>query len=319
MTVCLLCVATLTGCTSWALLRSTTEQGASSMDLRYRQVIENLAMVYAHQEYVPAYSTIYSGTADVNDNVKLTSQTSWTRTAAKPSGYMTAFATQSIDVLGSRAIKNTWSLDPTIVPEKLRALRAACCWVTHGEAEVGPDHSLLESYQPPDYEKGVLGSPAGYYFGVADKLSELPSDWLHFANCWSAVPRRACYWAGCDGKYVWVGPEGMEGLSQFTLIIQAIARIDFSTLFYPMAQTRTIIRHIPIDSQRRTVASFDPFAGTRSATSNPPQLSVTVYVDQDGLLTPGANLPAIPPKVRYDNVGQYSQLTSVINASSKSP
>jgi hypothetical protein len=310
--VAMLLLVSISGCTSWALERTTISQAESAMDLRYRQVIENLALVNANPTALPAYSTIFSGTADVNDNVKLTSVTSWARTAVKPFGFMTAFSTESVDVLGSRAIKNTWALDPTIVPEKLRAMRAICCWVTHGEQAVEEaDKALLESYQAPDYEKGIPGSPKGYYFGVIERVRALPDGWLNCVDHRRHIPRRACYWAGCHGKYVWVGAEGMEGFSEFTLIMQGIARVQFATLFYPPPRTRTIARSIPFN--------LPPEPGAPASGSPQDSATVTVYLDEDGLLTPGEGQPAIPPKVRYDNVGQYSQLTSIVNASSKSP
>jgi hypothetical protein len=276
-------LAGLSGCTSYALQQSTITHGESSMDLRYREVIENLGMIYVNPHALPAYVSIYSGTADVNDSVKFSSATAWARTATKPAGYMTAFASQSIDLLGSRAIKNNWAMDPTVVPEKLRAMRAACRWVLFGPDSVGPDIMLLKSYQPPDFRKlPPEGDPDGYYFGVIDRLVSLPANWLHFACRHGDIPKQACYSAGCGDKYVWVGPDGMEGLSKFLLIIQGIARVDFGSLYYPRPYTRTML--------------FDPLPYP-SAPPPPdgPRITVTAYVDAMGRLTPGDGLPAIPP------------------------
>ena len=47
--------------------------------------------------------------------------------------------------------------------------------------------------------------------------------------------------------------------------------------------------------------------------------SATLNVDPNGFLTPGQNQPALPLKARIDNVGQYADLKSVINAAAKSP
>jgi hypothetical protein len=299
-------LCSLSGCTNFVLKQSTITHGESSMDLRYREVIENLAMIYANPYAIPSYVSIYSGTVDVNDSLKFTSATAWARTATKPAGYMTAFASQSMDVLGSRAVKDNWAMDPTIVPEKLRAMRAACRWVLFGPNCVGPDVMLLKSYEPPDWRNPANpgGDRPGYYFGVMDKLASLPRDWLHLANRHGDVPKRACYSAGCGDKYVWVGPDGMEGLSDFLLIMQGLARVDFGSLYYPRPYTRMI--------------AYDTIPPA-TAPQSVPRLTVTAYVDADGQLTPNDGVPAIPPKTRLDNVGKYSDLISIINASAKSP
>jgi hypothetical protein len=101
----------------------------------------------------------------------------------------------------------------------------------------------------------------------------------------------------------------MEGLTEFLLVLQAIARVDIGTSYYPLPLTRTIAWQISIDPQNPDVAP----ANNQGATA-----TVTINVDQDGLLTPGANQPAIPPKGRFDNVGQNADLKAIINATAKS-
>jgi hypothetical protein len=330
----------LSGCTTWALRQTTLSQAESSTDLRYREIIDNLAMIYANPDALPAYASIYTGAADINDNLKFTTQAIWTRTNPA-AGYMTAFAAASADVLGSRAEKGTWTLDPTIVPEKLRAMRAACRWALFGPEAVGPDVRLLKRYEPPQF-KGlghskstapdvllkpfetpqfgiaepsspkvyVPGDPPGIYFDVVDRLGAIRPGWLHCEGCRSAIPRTACYWQGCHGKYVWVGPDGMEGLSQFMLVIQGIARVHYDTLHYPRPRTREVVKNIVIDA----VNPNEP-AGPGERL----HATVTVYLDDDGNVTPGDGKPAIPPKVRNDNVGQNSDLKSIISATAKSP
>lgn len=61
-------------------------------------------------------------------------------------------------------MKNNWSLDPTIVPEKLRAMRAACRWVADGPETVGPDIRYLLRYRPVVHTDGfrlsVISDPS---------------------------------------------------------------------------------------------------------------------------------------------------------------
>jgi len=135
------------GCTSTALKRATLFQAQSSMDLRYKEVVENLAMVASNPDILPAYSTIFAGTADINDTGKATSTSVWSRIAMKPFRFASFFSTQTADFLGSRAIKSNWTLDPVIVPEKLRAIRAASRWVILGPQNAGPDIVYLKTYE----------------------------------------------------------------------------------------------------------------------------------------------------------------------------
>jgi hypothetical protein len=141
------------GCTSVALKRATLLQAYSSSDLRNNEVIENLAML-ADQPYIlPSYPSIYAGTSDVNDIVKATSTSVWARTALqKPLRYTSLFSTETADFMGSRAVKSNWTLDPTVVPEKLRAMRAACQWIVLGPEHIGPDVQYLLRYEPPTYQ-----------------------------------------------------------------------------------------------------------------------------------------------------------------------
>jgi hypothetical protein len=305
------------GCTAVALKRATLSHAASSTDLRYKQAIENLAMSAADPDILPAYSSIYAGTTDVNDNVRATSASVWARTAQKPFRFSSFFSTQTADFVGSRAVKSNWTLDPTVVPEKLRAMRAACRWVTIGPENVGPDMKYLMAYRPAKFEEPAPSPPeeaasynlrlkeypfeSGYYFDVADQLAGLPPGWLHCENRQRDVPRDACFWAGCHGKFVWVGPEGMASLSQFVLILQKIARVDFSSAYYPRTRTRKVKQNFQFVEGGKTY-----FA------------SATFYLDENGLLTSGDGVPAIPMKTRIDNVGLNSDLRSVINAAAKS-
>ena len=313
-----LCSCLSAGCTSLALKNATLAHVGSSTDLRYRETVENLAMTAANPSFLPSYSSIFAGTTDVNDIVRGSSATVWLRTALKPIGYATGFSTETADFFGSRAVKSNWTLDPTIVPEKLRAMRAASRWAVNGPDEVGPDIRYLKTYEPAQHEEvtvagkeGELARPTlvevkpgdepGSYFDVADRLAGLPRGWLHVEERRCDVPRGACYWAGCGDKYVWVGEGGMAGLSEFLLILQQIARADYDSTYFPKTQTRTVQKDFVFSELGKNYVA-----------------TATLYLDENGRVTPSAGLPAIPVKSRIDNVGTNADLKSVINASAKS-
>jgi hypothetical protein len=313
------------GCTSVALKKATLSHAGSSTDLRYVEAIENLAMSASNPHVLPAYSSIFAGTTDINDSIKGSSVSVWVRNALQhPLRYVQFFSTQNAEFIGSRAVKSNWTLDPTVVPEKLRAMRAACWWVTQGAENVGPDIDYLLAYEPAEYDDRRIANlsldsdppvygrqlrkaplHSGYYFDVVARLRELPDGWLHIENRRCTVPRNACYWSSSGDKFVWVGPEGMAAFSEFVLVLQKIARTEISSAYFPKTQTRKI----------QTNFTFDEDVGGENKTF---LADATYFLDENGILTTGENAPAIPVKKRRDNVGTNSDLRSVINASAKS-
>jgi hypothetical protein len=291
----LLTLTLFSGCLVDAAKRESVSQIATSMDMRYREVIENLAMIYANPDALPAYSSIYYGTINMQDTVMVSPTTTWARNAAGA----VLFSSQALDIPASRQVTENWSLDPQNVPEKLAALRAACQWVLFQSRPMDHDGLTLGSYQP--------NLCPGYYFGVDTQLATLVATepcWLHSSEHRSDVPHCACYWAGCHGKYVWVEPSGMHGLSQFTMILQQIARYDLSKGPQPSPKARQVTANNVKVCQKST-------GETKTVKS------ITFYVDENG--SPVAQGAAfLPQKYRYDNVGQYSELKSAFSAATKS-
>jgi hypothetical protein len=300
-------LAASTGCTSLALKRATLSLAESSGDLRYKEVMENLAIIASNPDMIPSYCSIFAGSADINDTVKATSISVWARTALqKPARYTTFFSQQTADFTGMRSSKSNWTLDPAIVPEKLRAIRGACRWAVYGQENVGADLNYLKSGAgaralPPAERVGDKDALLpGYYFDVVDRLNRLPRGWVHRADHRIDIPHHASYWAGCNGKYVWVGPEEIPYLSELSLVLQKIARADLEASYFPKAHTRQIDHVFTIP-------------GTNSVAK------ATFFIDDYGFLTAGDGIAALPRKKREDNVGNNSELRSVINASVKSP
>lgn len=274
-----------------SLKRHTISQAQSSADLRYHEVLENLALVYENPAALPAYCSIYYGTTDIMDTIPVTAGSTWSRMLT-PHPF-TVFTGQSLDFNTSRSIKKNWTLDPTVVPEKIYAMRCACWWVLYGEHNQFGSSLTLERYDPHQ------NLPEGYYFDVAHRLRCLPAGWLHM-GCQREVAWNACYKAGCHGKHVWVTEEGKAGLSQFTLVLQDIARASCDAVHYPPVTTTEVMISAP---QGKT------------ATNLPAGVSkVTVYVDQNGYVTPGNGVASLPRKNRTDNVGNDADLKSAVIA-----
>jgi len=303
------------GCTNMALERATLAQASSVADLRYSEVLENLAMVADDPAVLPAYSSIFAGTAEISDTAAANSTT---LTLVRASRGAVTFGMETIDVPLSRNIKENWTLDPVVVPEKLRALRCACRWILTRSSDSASDGEVhLAKYKPPatcDHKDFVdpgfacdhkeVGNP-GFYFDVMDRLKLIPPDWLHVGRR-QEVSHDACYHAHCHDTYVWVTPDGIDGLTKFALVVQAIARVQIDTVYFP----QPVINTVKVVKQWTPESEVKP--GNRTITS-----TATLYVDQEGWLVPNATTAAIPLKVRNDNIGTNAGLRSLISTSSK--
>jgi hypothetical protein len=313
--LCCLLLACTNGCTTLALNRQSLLQTSSAVDVRYREVMENLAMLKADPLKLPAFSSIYSGTTNIADTVPVNLNNSASISkAGAPLTY--AF---SMDYPLSRAVTQNWTLDPTIAPEKLRAMRCAYSWVLFGPNCQCGDCSSLENY--------AEGAPPGYYFNVANQLLAIPPGWIHSGRKCN-VPKGAYYAANCGDVYVWVMPQDMEYLTSFFLVIQEIARVSDDSVLYPKVNTSKIVLDLskyangPLenDSTGPAPTEMKKEWGDLYSKDDVRRIGkVTVYVDQYGWVTPGAGLPAVPRKARLDNVGTASDLKSAILAAIKGP
>ncbi len=290
------CLLGATGCTTASLTRNTVAQGASTTELRYREVMDGLATVADNAGALPAYAAVYTGSAVVTDTEQLVSTTMWQH--VKGAGSQNGFASEAANPQFTRSVGLNWSIDPLIVPEKLEAARAACRWAVYGPERLTPeDRSLLASPEQ---------SPTpGRHFGVADRLAGLPPGWLG-KGTHQEVPASACYKGHCGSTWVWVMPEGMAALAEFTVVIQDIARVysNSPSLFAPPVPTSAV----------RIVTDVGTPVGP-CPDHNPGAVAVVLTVDPLHHLVPPT--PYYP--VRIDNVSTESHFSSKISAASITP
>jgi hypothetical protein len=315
----LLTTIALSGCVTQSLRHQTSSQVATIMEMRYNEVIENLALIYANPEALPAYTSIFVGTTDVGDTVQATAATTWTRSQVGSGPFVTLFSKQTLDIPFTRSVKDNWTLDPTVLPEKLTAIKLACRWAVYGLESVkdDPDFHCLGKYRAP---MSLLPNPSEMrpecYFDVLDQLTSLENNyhrcWLHFCDGLQR-PRCAHYWASCHGKCVWVEPDGMEAFSQFTLVIQKIARATYDSALQPPVQTRAVKW---TSAPLKCVDSTDKTCETQI---HGVTVTANWYVDAWGTPTPGDGKSALPRKERVDNTGVNADVKSALSANTKSP
>ncbi len=80
-----------------------------------------------------------------------------------------------------------------------------------------------------------------FYLGEQNDLScVLPTGWF-YAGCKEDVPENACHVGHYQCAYVWVMPEGLDGLTRFTMTV-----IDLAT-GKPHAPTKSVVRTFKAD------------------------------------------------------------------------
>lgn len=137
------------GCTTLALERHTLNQASSTTDIRYREVLNNLAAIAANPWILPSFSSIYAGTANISDQAQASSIGVIAREAIPAGGTFTTLDQETLDLQVQRTVTQNWTLDPSSAPETLTAMRCACWWALFGPQSLSPaDLSLLDAYQP---------------------------------------------------------------------------------------------------------------------------------------------------------------------------
>jgi hypothetical protein len=93
-------------------------------------------------------------------------------------------------------------------------------------------------------------------------------------------------------------PDEVKSLTEFSLILQGIARVGIATTYFPQPTTYKVV--------------FKSKNGQK-------EYDATVYVDPHGLLVSGQNTAAIPLRARMDNVASDANLRSQIANAKSSP
>jgi hypothetical protein len=204
------------GCVTAPLERYALNQTLSTSEMRYQEVMNALATVAHNRGMLPSYSVISTGSSNVTHSVSMQATTTWTRTAHN-------FGTQLLNVLGKHTPDLNWTLDPVADPVLLAGAWYACHWAIFGPPPKGD--AAYELLRKPTITDIVgCGAKREYHLGVFDDQHPIPYGWLGVGphHC---VPSGACYTAHCGDTYVWVMPDQLYHLSEFTLILIDIATI----------------------------------------------------------------------------------------------
>jgi hypothetical protein len=214
------------GCQTHLALRDNTLRTTNTLtDLNYQQVLNNVAMFVANPSFLPAVAVINAGTVTVADQKSYNTSATYSPTLsfAQQGGGALPILTLLFNPSGQRNVTENWSLSPVTDIDNLRRIRCAFQLL------------VLDGRQTTDCES-CLGLLERFYLGETDRMDcVIPKGWFH-VGCKKDVPKNACYVGHYCDTYVWVLPDGMEGLTRFTMTV-----IDLAT-GKPHAPMRTVVR-----------------------------------------------------------------------------
>jgi hypothetical protein len=185
------------------LKRSTNQTQQTMSDLRYKHVLDNLAMMVRNPATVPNPVAINGGVVQISDNGSPTGNITWNPLGA------TGKTQYFLGLTGSRTISEQWSLTPLHNPEKLKLMRCAFQLLLNSELVYQDDTAEKLRFFLGD-EEFAMAIPRGW-FGVGTKHD---------------VPKNARFWGSYHDLYVWVMDEGLDGLSRFYLTVLRISLLE---------------------------------------------------------------------------------------------
>jgi hypothetical protein len=198
----------VSGCcgTQLALRKDTVKTTDTLTELQFQQVLDNVARFHCNPDTVPSFAVATAGIVSVLDTsgAGVSPTYSPTLTFQQQGGGALPILSLLFPLSVSRAVTDNWSLTPITDADNLRRLRCAYRLLVLGKATPNYEYctkQMKEFFAGEEADLADYYPPRGWY-GVAGKKD---------------VPKDACY-VGCHcGTYVWVMPEGMNGLATFTM------------------------------------------------------------------------------------------------------
>jgi hypothetical protein len=199
-------LSTLSGCTHLALQKDTVRTSDTLADLQFHQVLDNVARFHDNPDTVPSFAVTTAGTVSIADQTGagVSPTYSPTLSSAQQGGGALPILSLLFPFTTQRALTENWSLTPITDADNLRRLRCAYRLLVMGEAA-------------PNYEYCRKELKAFFAGEEADLAEYYPPRGWYGVGCEKDVPKNACYVGRHCGTYVWVTPEGMNGLATFTM------------------------------------------------------------------------------------------------------
>ncbi len=252
-------VAFATGCTHEQLRKDSVNEAMTVGDLQTQQVLDNLAMFVYDYNSMPYFAYPNQGAAIVTDQVNGGGTAAWGRPIVS-GGAVTKklspvhFADFLLTGLGlsanaQRSQQESFVMTPINDPRKLELMRCAYqlsvsnCGFGPPIPKSCPDcnarfNTFYTGTPSPDPNSGAV--PISQMTGgtITSECLRGPC-WFH-VGCEKEVPKCPCLLVGhyC-GVFVWVCPEGRDGLSKLILAI-----LDYATHEQPQKITKDVTYYV---------------------------------------------------------------------------
>jgi hypothetical protein len=231
----LLALPVLGGCQTHLVLSDNAVKMSNSLtDLNYQQTLNNVALFVHNPSSMPSIAATTIGTATIADQRGYSGNANYAPTL--PFGQQGGGALPILTLLFNpsvqRQVTENWSLVPVTDADHLLRIRCAFQLLVQDAPTTGCDkcQARLEAFFLTD---------------AAHMECFIPHGWYHTGSK-KDVPKDACY-VGCyHDTYVWVLPDGLEGLTRFTITILDLARGK------PYTPTKTIVKTFKADGKLDT-------------------------------------------------------------------
>lgn len=260
----------LAGCTSGRLRQRTLNQGSTLPELQYQQVLDNLAQFARHPGSLPWHVNLREGTSQVTDSLAggaaldLGPPVTWfpqllgSRTAVAQWGMaplIDATELRLLRVAYRRALGAPDMPTPRLLDELAHELKdqLALNPDLRNESELFYEYQSRVSPSPRELDARVITTndatfcddPARDHSPLArnvcrkigtiqEELAAIQPGWFHVGSR-RDVPKDACYVGKSGDCYAWVGADGIDPLTEFTLTVLKISSLikETQTLISP--------------------------------------------------------------------------------------
>ncbi len=255
-------LAALAGCTTGRLRQRTINQGRTLPELQYQQVLDNLAQFATNPSALPWHVNLREGTTQLTDSISggaaldLGPPVTWfpqllgSRTAVAQWGMspvISAIELRLLRIAYRRAHGAPDMPTPEFLDELAHELKDQFTYNAdlrnesdlfyQFQGNVSRSSKELDAHVITTNDDTVCGDPeplrdrSPLARNVCRKVGMIQNDLAMIQSGWFHVGRKrdvskdACYVGKCGNTYVWVGPEGLDQLTEFTLTV-----LKFSSL-----------------------------------------------------------------------------------------
>jgi hypothetical protein len=201
------------------------------MDIQYRTVLNNLALLSCYPEALPSHVDLTDGVVQISDEGAFGTGGGFTTSEGR-------FDLQQFGPSGSRSVSEQWGTDAITDPQRLTGLQDLYRTAL-GLPPLPPPNTVAhlrraksrdgkeaggEGVSPPPEGGGPSGANRSATIELL--LSDVPPPgWFHVGGR-QDVPKNACYVGRYGDRYAWVTPDGVPGLARFTVTVLGAIKLE---------------------------------------------------------------------------------------------